>query len=159
MPISANYFILSCTGSKGYSNFRYYTVNLGQAAFTIWIYLIYMTFPGIFAMLPMKSAEVFGDRFAGAAIGCYALTDIGTAIILRIVSSNVLTGLQSDYFTYFVIAACCGPLIGFILTMFFPPTKQDEIRLDNLKNCYRNNDNEGHTSNIREDSQELEMVK
>ena len=54
----------------------YGSAQLGTAAFTAWMYLIYATFPGIFTVLPARSAECFGVDLGGVVVGVIALSDI-----------------------------------------------------------------------------------
>ena len=77
-------------------------------------------------MFSAKSSEVFGKDHAGVVVGTVALSDICTTMIIQFIGKPILTGQQIDYLHYFLWAACCGPVIGFILTTFFPITKEDQ---------------------------------
>ena len=110
----------------------YGSAQLGTAAFTIWMYLIYATFPGIFTVLPARSAECFGVDLGGVVVGVIALSDILVSFVVQLASKAFLGGLQVHYFHLFIFAACTGPLVGFVITQFFPPTPEDGERMDKL---------------------------
>ena len=111
----------------------YGSAQLGAAAFTIWMYLIYATVPGIFSILPARSVECFGGDLGGVVVGIVALSDIIVAFVMEFVGKSILGGLQIHYFHLFIFAACSGPLVGFVITQFFPLTPQDRERMARLR--------------------------
>ena len=98
----------------------------------VWMWAIYLTFPAIYGILVAKSTEVFGGKYGGPVIGTLALSDIPLNLAIGVIGEAVLKGDQIDYFYMFIIAAC-GPVIVFILTMFFPKTDDDVIRRKRLR--------------------------
>ena len=53
----------------------------GRAAFVLWMYVIYMTFPGIYAILPAVCTEVFGTKDGALVIGIVVQGFVGRQIV------------------------------------------------------------------------------
>jgi len=111
----------------------YFTAALGRAAFTLWMYFIFLTFPGIYAIIPARAAEVFGPELGSTVIGFIAFSDLLTVIVVFLAGKAFLHGQQRDYLHMFLFTACCGALVSFIINLFFPPTKNDITRKNNIK--------------------------
>ena len=48
-------------------------------------------------------------------------------------SKQLLHQLQINYFHLFLFSACAGPCVGFIITLFFPKTLEDQQRKKRTK--------------------------
>ena len=60
--------------------------------------------------------------------------ELGKPALVRIFSTLLLHGFHIDYLYYFLFAMC-GPIVGFVMTLFFPPTERDSDRMERMKRC------------------------
>lgn len=110
----------------------YLTCEMGKIAYLIWMYIIYLTFPAIYAILPAKCTEVFGTKYGGPVIGTIALGDIILNLTIKYVGEAILQGDRKDYL-YFFLFVTIGPVLGCVATLFFRQTDEDKTRSTKIR--------------------------
>eukprot|EP00094_Tigriopus_californicus_P006929 TCALIF_06671-PA protein Name:"Protein of unknown function" AED:0.04 eAED:0.04 QI:0/0.66/0.75/0.75/1/1/4/64/478 len=109
----------------------YITTLLNEIWFVLWMHAIFLNMQGIFAVIPAKSNEIFGETYGGVVVGTTALSDIIVTGMIELFGSLLLTGLQINYLHYFLFV-CIGPTIGLFCTLFLPATEEDQKRLNRM---------------------------
>jgi len=93
------------------------TSTLGMAAFTVWVWAIYFTFPGTYSTMPAVTTQTFGHKYGGTIYGFLFTSDIVNNLLVGALSRTVL-GL-GGWTGFFLCLAFFG-LAAFIITCFFP---------------------------------------
>ncbi len=76
---------------------------------------------------------MFGTDLGAVVVGSLGITDIITTLIVQQVGRAILKGLQVHYLHMFLFASFCGPAMGFVANLFFPPTVEDGQRQERIK--------------------------
>jgi hypothetical protein len=112
----------------------FYTIaNLGEITYTLGMHLIYLTFPGIYAILPAKCYEVFGPKYGALVLGAISLTDVALNLTIGVFSQAILGSdpQVTDYLTYFLVVTA-GPILAFLSLLFFTKTQEDKKRSEKV---------------------------
>lgn len=93
------------------------TSVLGMAAFAIWVWSIYFTFPGTYSTMPAVTTQTFGHKYGGTIYGFLFTSDIVNNLLVGSLSKTVLGHV--GWTGFFLCLAFFG-LIAFTITCFFP---------------------------------------
>ncbi|TRY78835.1 hypothetical protein TCAL_06757 [Tigriopus californicus] len=95
----------------------YVTSILGQVGFAIWIWLIFLTFPGTYSTQPAVTVQTFGHKYGGTIYGFLFTSDIVNNLLVGILSKSILEA-WGYMGLFFILAAFAA--FAFIVTCFFP---------------------------------------
>merc|ERR1719422_2452961 len=93
------------------------TWYLGTAAFTLFIWSIYFTFPGTYSTMPAVTTQTFGHKYGGTIYGFLFTSDIVNNLLVGALSRTVLAA--GGWTGFFLCLASFG-LLAFLITCFFP---------------------------------------
>ena len=93
------------------------TSMLTKAVYAIWVWSIYLTFPGIYAMQPAVTVQTFGPEDAGKIYAFLFSSDIVNNLMVATLSDVLVDG-----FGYMGLFLCVsvGGIVALIATLFYP---------------------------------------
>lgn len=95
----------------------YATSILGQVGFAIWIWMIFLTFPGTYSTQPAVTVQTFGHKYGGTIYGFLFTSDIVNNLLVGILSKSILQA-WGYMGLFFILAAFAA--FAFVVTCFFP---------------------------------------
>ena len=93
------------------------TSMLTKVMYAIWVWAIFLTFPGTYAMQPAVTAQTFGNKDSGTIYAFLFSSDIINNLIVATLSDGLVT--RFGYLGLFLFVSAWG-IIALVATLFYP---------------------------------------
>ncbi|XP_040574922.1 apicoplast pyruvate carrier 1 [Lepeophtheirus salmonis] len=113
------------------------TPFMAKAAFAVWVWAIYFTFPGTYSTQPAVTTQTFGHRHGGRIYSFLFSSDIINNLMVATLSNKMLESY--GYLGLFMSVSSAG-IVAFIITQLYPQNpspktirfKSDDINLKEI---------------------------
>ena len=93
------------------------TSMLTKVMYAIWVWAIFLTFPGTYAMQPAVTAQTFGHKDSGTIYAFLFSSDIVNNLIVATLSDGLVT--RFGYLGLFLFVSAWG-IVALVATLFYP---------------------------------------
>ena len=93
------------------------TSMLTKVMYAVWVWAIFLTFPGTYAMQPAVTAQTFGHKDSGTIYAFLFSSDIINNLIVATLSDGLVT--KFGYFGLFLFVSAWG-IVALVATLFYP---------------------------------------
>ncbi len=109
----------------------------GKIMFAIWVWMIFLTFPGTYSTQPAVTTQTFGHKHGGTIYGFLFTSDIVNNLLVGFLSKSILE--TWDWLGLFLILASFA-LFGTGITLLFPPNPSPKFIREKSKRNQNDDD-------------------